>query len=95
MRSSSSTVAGGTETAEAEANGLCVQLRPEILYYVKVLFKNEVRFLFFLENKNGGALGTRKPPPKGAFHTKGKGLGWTGCEGVRSHETCVWSVNPS
>lgn len=44
-------VADVTESAEAEASGLCVQLRPKILYCVKVLFKNEVRFLF-LENKN-------------------------------------------
>lgn len=51
IRSNSSTVADVTESTEAEASGLCVQLRLKILYCVKVLFKNEVRFLF-LENKN-------------------------------------------
>lgn len=51
IRSNSSMVADVTEGAEAEASGLCVQLRPKILYCVKVLFKNEVKFLF-LENKN-------------------------------------------
>ena len=65
-----------TETAEAEANGLCVQLRPEILYHVKVLFKNEVRFLFFWKTKMEGLWPPASPHQMELSTPKGKdGLG--------------------
>ena len=74
-------MAGGTETVEAEANGLCVQLRPEILYYVKVLFKNEVRFLFFWKTKMEGLWAPASPHQRELSTPKGKDLDGLGVKG--------------